>query len=72
MRGYRNFFYCATLTFIGGITTASTGTARTMPPVTQALEYGMKYQCGTDVMLGDEIMVQYGPNQESFARVVAI
>ena len=32
----------------------------------------MKYQCGTDVMLGDEIMVQYGPNQESLARVVAI
>ena len=32
----------------------------------------MKYECGTDVMLGDEIMVQYGPNQESLARVVAI
>jgi hypothetical protein len=32
----------------------------------------MKYECGTNVMLGDEIMVQYGPDQESLARVVAI
>jgi len=32
----------------------------------------MKYECGTDVMLGDEIMVEYGPGQESLARVVAI
>ena len=32
----------------------------------------MKYECGTDVRLGDEIMVQYGPGQESLARVVAI
>jgi hypothetical protein len=32
----------------------------------------MKYRCGTDVMLDDEIMVAYGPNQESLARVVAI
>jgi hypothetical protein len=32
----------------------------------------MKYECGTIVMLGDEIMVQYGPGQESLARVVAI
>ena len=32
----------------------------------------MKYECGTDVMLGDEIMVQYGPGQESLARIVAI
>jgi len=36
------------------------------------LEYSMKYQCGTDVMLGDEIMVLHGPNQEALARVVAI
>jgi hypothetical protein len=32
----------------------------------------MKYECGTDVMLGDEIMVQYSPNQKALARVVAI
>ena len=32
----------------------------------------MKYQCGTDVRLGDEIMVQYGPDQEALAHVVAI
>jgi hypothetical protein len=32
----------------------------------------MKYQCGQLVLLGDEIMVQYGPNQKSMARVVAI
>src|SRR4030043_1443641 len=32
----------------------------------------MKYKCGTGAMLGDEIMVQYGPNQEALARVVAI
>ena len=32
----------------------------------------MKYECGTDVMLGDEIMVQHGPDQESLACVVAI
>jgi hypothetical protein len=32
----------------------------------------MKYKCGTDVMLGDEIMVVYGPGQEALARVVAI
>ncbi len=32
----------------------------------------MKYHCGTDVMLGDMIMVSYGPDQESLARVVAI
>jgi hypothetical protein len=32
----------------------------------------MKYGCGTDVMLGDEIMVAYGPDRESLARVVAI
>jgi len=32
----------------------------------------MKYQCGTKVRLGDEIMVGYGPGQESLARVVAI
>jgi hypothetical protein len=32
----------------------------------------MKYECGTDVMLGDEVMVQYGPNREALARVVAI
>ncbi len=32
----------------------------------------MKYECGTNVMLGDEIMVGYGPDQESLARVVAI
>ena len=32
----------------------------------------MKYECGTNVMLGDEIMVSYGPDQESLARVVAI
>jgi hypothetical protein len=32
----------------------------------------MKYSCGTEVMLGDEIMASYGPKQESLARVVAI
>jgi len=32
----------------------------------------MKYECGTEVMLGDEIMVEYGPESESLARVVAI
>lgn len=32
----------------------------------------MKYECGTNVMLGDEVMVQAGPNRESLARVVAI
>lgn len=32
----------------------------------------MKYQCGTDAMLGDEIMVQHEPNREALARVVAI
>ena len=32
----------------------------------------MKYKCGTDVKLGDEIMVEYAPNRESLARVVAI
>ena len=32
----------------------------------------MKYKCGTDVKLGDEIMVEYGPDRESLARVVAI
>ena len=32
----------------------------------------MKYKCGTDVRLGDEIMVQYGSDRESLARVVAI
>jgi hypothetical protein len=32
----------------------------------------MKYECGTEVMLGDEIMVGYGPNQDALARVVAI
>jgi len=32
----------------------------------------MKYECGTEVMLGDEIMVEYGPENESLARVVAI
>ncbi|MCP4350160.1 MAG: hypothetical protein GY795_32185 [Desulfobacterales bacterium] len=32
----------------------------------------MKYKCGTDVMLGDEIMVEYSPYKESLARVVAI
>jgi hypothetical protein len=32
----------------------------------------MKYECGTEVMLGDEIMVGYGPNRDSLARVVAI
>lgn len=32
----------------------------------------MKYECGTEVMLGDEIMVGYGPDHESLARVVAI
>jgi hypothetical protein len=32
----------------------------------------VKYGCGTKVMLGDEIMVSYGLDQESLARVVAI
>jgi len=32
----------------------------------------MKYHCGTEVMLGDEIMVGHGPQNESLARVVAI
>ena len=25
----------------------------------------MKYECGTEVMLGDEIMVQYGPDKRN-------
>jgi len=32
----------------------------------------MKYVCGTEVMLGDEVLVERGPKQKSFARVVAI
>jgi hypothetical protein len=32
----------------------------------------MKYSCGTEVILGDEIMVSSGPEQESLSRVVAI
>jgi len=32
----------------------------------------MKYKCGTDVNLGDIIMVEYGPHRESLACVVAI
>ena len=32
----------------------------------------MKYPCGTEVMLDDEIMVEHGPGQKSLARVVAI
>ena len=32
----------------------------------------MKYRCGTEVMLGDEILVQHGPGNESLARVVAV
>ena len=32
----------------------------------------MKYSCGTEVMLGDEIMASYGPEEEALARVVAI
>jgi hypothetical protein len=32
----------------------------------------MRYPCGTEVMLGDEIMVRSGPDLESLARVVAI
>ena len=32
----------------------------------------MKYSCGTEVMLGDEIMVGHGPQKESLARVIAI
>ena len=32
----------------------------------------MKYRCGTEVMLGDEVMVEYGPGRKSLARVVAI
>jgi hypothetical protein len=32
----------------------------------------MKYNCGAEVMLGDEILVQHGSGQESLARVVAI
>lgn len=32
----------------------------------------MKYRCGTEVLLGDEIMVEHGPGQKSLARVVAI
>ncbi|MBZ0166480.1 MAG: hypothetical protein K8I00_06705 [Candidatus Omnitrophica bacterium] len=32
----------------------------------------MKYECGTQAMLGDEIMVSYGPNKKALGRVVAI
>lgn len=32
----------------------------------------MKYECGTEVKLGDEIMSGYGPGKESLAKVVAI
>lgn len=32
----------------------------------------MKYECGTEVKLGDVIMSGYGPGQEALARVVAI
>jgi hypothetical protein len=32
----------------------------------------MKYHCGTEVMLNDEIMVSHGPQTESLAWVVAI
>jgi hypothetical protein len=32
----------------------------------------MKYRCGTEVLIGDEIEVAYGPNQEALARVMAI
>lgn len=32
----------------------------------------MKYLCGTEVFLADEIMASYGPDQKSLARVVAI
>ncbi len=32
----------------------------------------MKYECGTEVMLGDEIMVEYGPESRFLMRVVAI
>jgi hypothetical protein len=32
----------------------------------------MKYECGTEVMLGDEIMVGHGPHKEVLARVVTI
>ena len=32
----------------------------------------MKYECGTEDKLGDEIRSGYGPGQESLARVVAI
>lgn len=32
----------------------------------------MKYDCGTEVMIGDEIMVAHGTDKESLAIVVAI
>jgi hypothetical protein len=32
----------------------------------------MRYECGTEVMLGDVIMVGCGPDQETLARIVAI
>jgi hypothetical protein len=28
----------------------------------------MKYRCGTEVMLGDEVMVEHGPGRKSLAR----
>ncbi len=36
------------------------------------LEHSMKYQCGTNVMLGDEIMVEHSLGQKSLARVIVI
>jgi len=32
----------------------------------------MNYRCGTEVLLGDELMVEHGPGQKALARVVAI
>ena len=32
----------------------------------------MKYECGTEVMLGDELMVRCGPYGKALALVVAI
>jgi len=36
------------------------------------LELSMKYECGTEVKLGDRIMSGYGPGKEALAKVVAI
>lgn len=32
----------------------------------------MKYSCGSEVELGDEVAVSYGPEKQALSRVVAI